>query len=147
MQPTNPPPAQPIAAPKMSSTVLFAIVAIALIAIAAIFGVIIFYGGALTHVLWYIGFSSLIFALLFYLVFASTHNRTVAMPLAGAFFVIGIGSFYGSVFVNDAEQPGGKLLWGIVISIFAIIVLTTIFIMARQGERDVIRKSQRKITP
>lgn len=147
MQPANNPPAPAIAPPRMSSTVLFAIVAIALVAIAAIIGFIILYGGALTHVLWDIGVASLIFCLLFYMVFAATHNRSIAMPLAAAFFVIGIGSFYGSVFVNDAEQPGGKLLWGVVISIFAIIVLTAVFMMTREGEEDAVRKSQRRITP
>lgn len=150
MQPASPPPqaAQTIAAPKLSSLALYAIAAIAVIAIAAIFGFILFASGlSFTSKLWWMGVCGLVFALIFYMVYASTHNRMVAFPLAGAFFVIGIGSFYGSVFVNDAETSGGKLLWGLVISIFVVIVLLTVFYMARQSERDAIRKGQRKVTP
>ena len=150
MQPASPPPAaaQTIQAPKMSSLALYAIAAIAVIAIAAIFGFILFASGlSFTSQLWWMGVCGLIFALIFYMVYASTHNRSVAFPLAAAFFVIGIGSFYGSVFVNGNETSGGKLLWGLVISVFTIIVLVTIFYMSREGESDKIRKSQRKVTP
>ncbi len=150
MQPASPPPAaaQTIQAPKMSALALYAIAGIAVIAIAAIFGFILFASGlSFTSQLWWMGVCGLLFALIFYMVYASTHNRSVAFPLAGAFFVIGIGSFYGSVFVNANETSGGKLLWGLVISVFTIIVLVTIFYMSRQGERDKIRKSQRKVTP
>ena len=150
MQPASPPPAaaQTITAPRLSSLALYGIAGIAVIAIAAIFGFILFVSGlTFTSQLWWMGVCGLIFALIFYMVYASTHNRTVAFPLAGAFFVIGIASFYGSVFVNANETSGGKLLWGLVISVFAIIVLVTIFYMTRQGERDAIRKSQRRVTP
>ncbi len=150
MQPASPPPAaaSTITAPKLSSLALYAIAGIAVLAIAGIFGFILFASGlSFTTQLWWMGVCGLVFALMFYMVFASTHNRTVAFPLAGAFFVIGMASFYGSVFVNGNETSGGKLLWSLIISVFAIIVLVTIFYMSRQGERDAIRKSQRRVTP
>ncbi len=130
MQPASPPPAPAPAAPvpKVSSLALYAIAAIAIIAIAALFGYILFVSGlSFTTQLWWMGICGLIVAFLFYMVYAATHNRTVTFPLAGAFFVIGIGSFYGSIFV--------------------VIILATIWSMARHTERDAIRKSQRKVTP
>jgi hypothetical protein len=150
MQPASPPlsPTPAIAAPKLSSLALYAIAAISIIAIAAIFGFILFASGlSFTSQLWWMGLSGLIFALLFYMVYASTHNRTVAFPLAGAFFIIGVGSFYGSIFA-DANQGGlGKLVLSLILSIFVVIVLVMIFYMSRQEERDAIRKSQRRLTP
>ena len=150
MQPAPPPPAPApaIAAPKLSSLALYAIAAIAVIAIAAIFGFILFASNlSFTSQLWWMGLCGLVFALLFYMVYASTHNRTVAFPLAGAFFVIGVGSFYGSILVNDNEATVGKLVLSLILSVFVVIVLLTIFYMSIQGERDAIRKSQRRITP
>jgi hypothetical protein len=150
MQPASPPPspAPAIAAPKLSSLALYSIAGIAIIAIAAIFGFILFASGlSFTSQLWWMGLSGLIFAFLFYMVYASTHNRTVAFPLSGAFFVIGVGSFYGSIFV-DANQVGlGKLVLSLILSIFVVLVLVGMFYMARGEERDAIRKSQRRITP
>jgi uncharacterized membrane protein len=93
------------------------------------------------------GLSGLIFALLFYMVYASTHNRSVAFPLAGAFFVIGVGSFYGSIFADSNQSNLGKLVLALILSVFVVIVLVTIFYMARSSERDAIRKSQRRVTP
>lgn len=150
MQPAPPPPAPApaIAAPKISSLALYAIAAIAVLAIAAIFGFILFVSGmAFTTQLWWMGICGLIFALVFYMVYASTHNRSVAFPLAGAFFVIGIGSFYGSIFVDPAQSSFGKLALSVILSIFVVIILGTIFYMSRQSERDAVRKSQRKVTP
>jgi len=150
MQPAAPPPAPApaIAAPKLSSLALYAIAAIAIIAIAAIFGFILFASGlSFTSQLWWMGLCGLIFALLFYMVYASTHNRTITFPLAGAFFVIGVGSFYGSIFVDANQGDLGKLALSVILSIFVVIVLATIFYMSRQSERDAIRKSQRKVTP
>ncbi len=147
--PATPPPAAPAAAPKMSSTVLYIILAIAVIVIAAIFGFILVYVSGLTNQLWWMGLMGLIFALVFYMIFASTHNRTVVMPLSGAFFVIGIGSFYGSILsdTSPSSDPLNKLILIVIESIFVVIVLTAIYMMSRQGERDKIRKSQRKVTP
>ncbi len=150
MQPASPPPAPApaIAPPKISSLALYAIAAIAVIAIAAIFGFILFLSGlTFTTQLWWMGICGLIFALVFYMVYASTHNRSVAFPLAGAFFVIGIGSFYGSIFVDSNQSDFGKLALSVILSIFVVIVLATIWYMARNAERDVVRKSQRKVTP
>ena len=147
MQPAPLPQSAPPAGPKLSSAVLYAIAAICIVVIAAIFGFILLYVGGLTHQLWWMGLCSLIFALIFYMVFASTHNRTVAMPLAGAFFVIGVGSFYGSIAVDPNSDAFGKLILTVILSVFVVIVLVTIFYMARQGERDAIRKSQRRVTP
>lgn len=150
MQPASPPPAPTpaIAAPKLSSLALYAIAAIAIIAIAAIFGFILFASNlSFTSQLWWMGVCGLIFALLFYMVYASTHNRSVAFPLAGAFFVIGVGSFYGSVLVDSNQGSLGKLAFSLILSVFVVIVLVTIFYMSRQSERDAMRKSQRRITP
>ena len=150
MQPASPPPAPTpaIAAPKLSSLALYAIAAIAIIAIAAIFGFILFASNlSFTSQLWWMGVCGLIFALLFYMVYASTHNRSVAFPLAGAFFVIGVGSFYGSVLVDSNQGSLGKLAFSLILSVFVVSVLVTIFYMSRQSERDAMRKSQRRITP
>lgn len=152
MQPAPSTPPSPAAAaittPKLSSAALYGIAAIAVVMIAGIFGFILFLSGlSFTSQLWWMGLCSLIFALVFYMVFASTHNRMVARPLAGAFFVVGIGSFYGSIAVDNASTSLNKLVLAVILSVFVIIVLTTIFYMARQGERDAIRKSQRRVTP
>ncbi len=150
MQPASPPPAPApaIAAPRISSLALYAIAGIAVIAIAAIFGFILFLSGlTFTTQLWWMGICGLIFALVFYMVYASTHNRSIAFPLAGAFFVIGIGSFYGSIFVDANQSNFGKLALSVILSIFVVIVLVTIWYMARNTERDAVRKSQRKVTP
>ncbi len=145
------PPAAPAAAPeprlKLSKVVLYAILAIAVVVIAAIFGFILIYVAGLTHQLWWMGLVGLIFALVFYWIFAATHNRSIVMPLAGAFFVIGIGSFYGSIATDPGSDALGKLVLMVIESIFVVIVLATIYIMARQGESDKVRKSQRKVTP
>lgn len=150
MQPAPPPPAPApaIAAPKISSLALYAIAGIAVIAIAAIFGFILFASGlSFTSQLWWMGLCGLVFSLLFYMVYASTHNRTITFPLAGAFYVIGVGSFYGSILVDPAQTTLGKLVLCVILSVFVLIILTTIFYMSRQGERDAVRKSQRKVTP
>lgn len=147
MEPSPPPPASPVAVPKLSSTALYAIVGISIAVIVAIFGaILLFYTGGLSNQLWLIGLCGLVFALLFYLVFAATHNRTIAGTMAGAFFVIGAGAFYGSIAVGTGDGAN-KLLWMVFLSVFVVIVLAVIFYMSSQGERDAIRKSQRKVTP
>lgn len=150
MQPASPPPvaASTIRPPKISSLALYAIAGIAIVAIAGIFGFILFASGlSFTSQLWWMGLCGLIFALIFYMVYASTHNRTITFPLAGAFFVIGVGSFYGSIFVDPASSGLNKLVLAVILSIFILIVLVTIFYMSRETEGDAIRKSQRRITP
>ncbi len=145
--PATPPVAAPAAAPRMSSVLLYAIFAIAIIVIAAIFGFILVYVTPLTTQLWWMGVTGLIFAFVFYGVFAATHNRTIVMPLSAAFFVIGMGAFYGSILTNTTSDSLNKLVLIVIESIFLVIVLTSMFLMARQGEADKVRKSQRKVTP
>lgn len=145
---TLPPPAPAAREPrlKLSKVVLYAMLAIAVVVIAAIFGFILFYVAGLTHQLWWMGLTSLIFAFIWYLVFMGSHNRTIAMPLAAAFFVIGIGSFYGSI-AADTTDALNKLVLMVVLSIFVVIVLIAIWTMSRQSEEQQVRKSQRKVTP
>ncbi len=144
-----PPPASAAAEPrlKLSKIVLYAMLAIAVIMIAAIFGFILVYVAGLTHQLWWMGFTSLIFAFIWYAVYMGSHNRTIAFPLAAAFFVIGMGSFYGSIATDPVSDALNKLILMVITSIFLVIVLTAIWTMSRQGEEDKVRKSQRKVTP
>ena len=134
--------------PNLSTTVLLAMAAIGAILLAAIFEYILFLatGLRIDERLWWTGLASMIFALGFYFLFAVTHDRKVARPLAGGFFVIGAGSFYGSIFTGGASDLG-KLLYLILLSVLVIIVLAAIFVMARDAERDAIRKAQRKHIP
>ncbi len=144
------PPAAPAAAEprlKLSKVVLYAMLAIAVVVIAAIFGFILVYVGGLTHQLWWMGLTSLIFALIWYVVYMGSHNRTIAYPLAAAFFVIGMGSFYGSIATDPVSDALNKLILMVLESIFLVIVLTAIWTMSRQSEEDRVRKSQRKVTP
>ena len=151
MQPASPPAAPPAAAPaavpRMSSVLLYAIFGISVAVIAAIFGFILIYVTPLTTQLWWMGVVGLIFAFVFYMIFASTHNRTLVMPLSGAFFVIGMGSFYGSILTNTTSDTLNKLILVVILSIFVVIILTAMFMMSRQEEQDRVRKSQRKVTP
>lgn len=134
--------------PKISSLALYAIAAIAVIAIAGIFGYILFLSNlTFTTQLWWMSICSLIFSLVFYMLYASTHNRTISFPLSGAFFVIGVGSMYGSIFVDPYQGDLGKLILAVILSVFVVIILGTIFYMSRQSEDDAVRKSQRKVTP
>jgi uncharacterized membrane protein YbhN (UPF0104 family) len=134
--------------PSLSTTVLLAMAAIGVVVLASIFGFILFVAAGLRvdERLWWTGFASLIFAFAFYLLFAATHDRKLARPLAGGFFVIGAGSFYGSIFTGGASDVG-KLLYLILLSVLVVIVLGAIFVMARDAERDAIRKAQRKHIP
>src|SRR2546428_13085042 len=107
--PLAPPPAGPNV-PKLSTTVMFAMAAISAIVLAAIFAYILFVAVLrIDERLWWTGLCSMIFALGFFFLYASTHDRKIARPLAGGFFVIGAGSFYGPIFTgNPPEHP--KLL-------------------------------------
>ena len=119
MQPASPPPASgpALPVPKISSLALYAIAAIGVIAIAGIFGYILFASGLpYTTQLWWMAICSLIFSLLFYMVYASTHNKSITFPLSGAFFVIGIGSFYGSIFVDANQSSLGKLVLAVILA-------------------------------
>lgn len=134
--------------PKLSTTVLLAIAAIGVAVLAAVFGFILFVASGLRidERLWWTGLASMIFALGFFMLFAATNDRKIARPLAGGFFVIGAGSFYGSIFTGGASDVL-KLAYMIVLSILVVIVLVATFVMARDAERDAIRKAQRRHIP
>jgi len=136
------------ALPKLSTTVLLAIAAIGVAVLAAVFGFILFVASGLRidERLWWTGLASMIFALGFFMLFAATNDRKIARPLAGGFFVIGAGSFYGSIFTGGASDVL-KLAYMIVLSILVVIVLVATFVMARDAERDAIRKAQRRHIP
>src|SRR5213594_3739177 len=141
-QPPAPAPSGP-AVPKLSTTVLLAMGAIATIVLAAIFAYILFVARLrIDEQLWWTGLASMIFALGFYLMYAATHDRAIARPLAGGFFVVGAGSFYGSIFTGGSNDFA-KLMYLILLSI----VLGAIFVMARDAEKDAIRRAQRKYIP
>ncbi len=135
------------AVPHLSTTVLMAIGAIGTIVLASIFGFILFVATMrLDERLWWTGLCSMIFALGFYMLFAATHDRKIARPLAGGFFVIGAGSFYGSIFTGGSGDLA-KLLYLILLSVLVIIVLGAIFVMARDAEHDAVRRAQRRHIP
>src|SRR5947209_1755177 len=145
-QPPAPAPSGPTV-PKLSTTVLLAMGAIATIVLVAIFAYILFVAPALRidERLWWTGLTSMVFALGFYMMYAATHDRTIARPLAGGFFVVG-GSFYGSIFTGGSNDFA-KLMYLILLSILVMIVLGAIFVMARDAEKDAIRRAQRKYIP
>lgn len=133
--------------PRLSTTVLLAMAAIGGIVLASIFGYILFVAKLrLDEQLWWSGFASIIFALGFFMLFAATHDRKVARPLAGAFFVISAACFYGSIFTGGSDDFA-KLMYLILLSILVVAALGAIFVMARDAERDAIRKAQRKVMP
>jgi hypothetical protein len=145
--PAMPPPAAGSMLPRLSSTVLIAMGAIGGIVLASIFGYILFVAHLrLDEQLWWTGFASMVFALAFYVLFAATHDRRIARPLAGGFFVISAGSFYGSIFTGGSSDLV-RLVYTILLSILVMIVLGAIFVMARDTERDAIRKAQRRHIP
>ncbi len=147
MEPIQPPAPGGPAVPKLSTTVLLAMAAIAVLVLASIFGYILFLTTMrIDERLWWTGLSSMIFALAFYLLFAATHDRKIARPLAGGFFVVGAGSFYGSIFTGGSSDLA-KLLYLILLSVLVIIVLGAIFVMARDAERDAVRRAQRRHIP
>ncbi len=148
MEPIPAPPTGGPAVPKLSTTVLLAIAAIGVALLVAVFGFILVVANIpnIDSRLWWTGFASMIFALGFFLLFAATHDRKIARPLAGAFFLIGAGSFYGSIFIGGASDVL-KLVYMIVLSILVIVVLGAIFVMARDAEKDAVRKAQRRHIP
>src|SRR3989475_4066672 len=143
-QPPAPAPSGP-AVPKLSTTVLLAMGAIATIVLVAIFAYILFVERTLRidERLWWTGLASIIFALGFYMMYAATHDRTIARPLAGGFFVVGAGSFYGSIFTGGSNDFA-KLLYLILLSILLMIVLRAIFVMARAAVKEANRRAPRQ---
>jgi len=145
-QPPAPPASGPTV-PKLSTTVLLAMGAIGTIVLVAIFAYILLVARLrLDEQLWWTGLASMIFALGFYMMFAATPDRMIARPLAGGFFVVGAGSFYGSIFAGNSSDFA-KLMYLILLSILVMIVLGAIFVMARDAEKDAVRRAQRKYTP
>src|SRR5437879_12967948 len=145
-QPPAPAPSGPTV-PKLSTTVLLAMGGIATIVLAAIFAYIRLVARLrLDEQLWWTGLTSMIFALGFYMMYAATHDRIIARPLAGSFFVVGAGSFYGSIFTGNSSDFA-KLLYLILLSILVMLVLRAIFVMARDAEKDAVRRAQRKYIP
>src|SRR2546425_12174525 len=133
MEPTpGPAPRGPLV-PNLSTTVLLAMAAIGIVVLASIFAFILFV--AILRVderLWWTGLASMIFALAFYLLFAATHDRKLARPLAGGFFVIGAGSFYGSIFTGGAGVAA-KMLYLRLLSPLVVILLAAILGLAPDG--------------
>src|SRR2546428_11513245 len=81
-QPPAPAPSGPTV-PKLSTTVLLAMGAIATIVLVAIFEYIPLVARLrLGEQLWRTGLTSMIFALGLYMMFAATHDRMIARPLA-----------------------------------------------------------------
>src|SRR2546429_5983121 len=142
--PPAPAPSGP-AVPKLSTTVLLAMGAIATIVLVAIFAYILFVAPALRidERLWWTGLASMVFALGFYMMYAATHDRMIARPLAGGFFVVGAGSFYGSIFTggsNDFAEPMDLIL----LSVLLMILLAAIFFLAQDARKDMVRRALRK---
>ena len=148
MEPVPAPPTGGPAIPKLSTTVLFAIAAIAILVLVAVFAFILFFANIpnIDSRLWWTGFASMIFALGFFVLFAATHDRKIARPLAGGFFVVSAGSFYGSIFTGGASDVL-KLVYLIIVSVLVIVVLGAIFVMARDAEHEAVRKAQRRHIP
>jgi hypothetical protein len=149
MSPPDVPPPRPgsLLLPRLSTTVLIAMAAIGSILLASIFGYILFVARLrLDEQLWWTGLASAVFALGFFLLFAATHDRRIARPLAGAFFVISAGAFYGSIFTGGSDSIA-KLAYTIILSILVMIALGAIFVMARDSEQDAIRKARRRHIP
>src|SRR5437879_10625153 len=145
-QPPAPAPSGPTV-PKLSTTVLLAMGAIATVVLVAIFAYILLVARLrLDEQLWWTGLTSMIFALGFYMMYAATHDRMIARPLAGGFFVVGAGSFYGSIFTGGSRDFA-KLLYLILLSLIVMIDLEALFVMARDAETDAVRRARRKYIP
>ncbi len=148
MEPGPAPAPGGLAAPKLSTTVMLAMAAIGTVVLVSIFAYILLVAPALRldERLWYTGLTSIIFSFAFFMLYAGTHDRMIARPLAGGFFVVGAGCFYGSIFTGGSSDLA-KLLYLILLSILVMVALGAIFVMARDAERDALRRAQRKHIP
>src|SRR2546428_12423810 len=145
-QPPAPAPSGPTV-PKLSTTVLLAMGAIATIVLVAIFAYILLVARLrLDEQLWWTGLTSMIFALGFYMMYAATHDRMIARPLAGGFFVVGAGSFYGSIFTGNSSDFA-KLLDLILLSILVMLAPGAILVMASVAVEDAVGVAQREDLP
>jgi len=142
--PTPPPSLKPPGL-QLSTVVLVALAAIGGVLLASIYALILIAVATTTSQLWWMGLSSAIFAVGFLILYAASGNRQIVRPLAGVFFLLSAGSFYGSILT--APEDGLRFLWFIILSILVVIVLAAIFVMTRQSEADAARRSQRKVTP
>jgi len=96
--------------------------------------------------LWWAGLAAWGLALAFHLVSAAEGDRRVSHRLAGGFFLVGAGCFYGSI-AGNADPVGTKLVWLVVLSVIVVALLAAIFVMARGSEADAERHAKRKMTP
>ena len=141
------PPPSPLPRLKVSSLALLGIAVIAVVVLVAIYGYILFVTTMAFHSkLWWMGLVSFIFAAIFYLLSAATKDRTIMRSASAAFFLIGAGGFYGSLFLNN-DSEFSKLVWLVILSILVVLILVGIVYMARTEERDAARKAQRRLTP
>src|SRR5256885_11873118 len=144
MEPTPAPAAPGPLMPTLSTTVLLAMAAIGVVVLAAIFGFILFIANLrIDERLWWTGLASMIFAFAFYLMFAATHDRKLARPLAGGFFVIGAGSFYGSIFTGGAGDAG-KLVYLVLLFVLVGILPCAVFVIAQDAGHDAILQAMRR---
>jgi hypothetical protein len=130
---------------QLSTVVLVSMAAIGGVLLASIYAFILVAIPTLTSQLWWMGLASAIFALAFLVLYAATSNRQIVRPLAGVFFLLSAGSFYGSILT--APEDGLRFLWFVLLSILVVIVLAAIFVLTRQGEAAAARRAQRRITP
>ncbi len=132
---------------KLSSAALMGIVAVVGLTAAGIFAYILFLAPlAGDQRLWWTGFAAIVFAFLAFLVYAGTEAK-VLQKLAGGLFVVGAGSFYGSILTSQDQDLSTKLLWVSVLSVLVVIVLAGVFVMARQAEATRARMARRRLTP
>ena len=80
----------------------------------------------------------------------SEECQGIARPLAAGFFLLGAGSFYGSIFLNS-DSGLIKHIWLVVLSVVVIGVLGGILMMAldaeADAEADAARHARRKVVP
>src|SRR2546425_7725145 len=110
---------------KLSSAALLGMIVAVGVVAAVIFGFILFVGNfpRLADRLWWNGIAALLFAFVAYLVYAGTEAKPLR-NLAGGLFLIGVGSFYGSILTGD---QGTMLIWLVVLSILVVIVLAGVY--------------------
>ena len=138
-------PAPAMARLKLSAVALLGIAVIGDVVLASIFAYILAIATMpIDSRLWWMGLVSFLFALPFYLLYAGTGDRRIVRSLAGGFFLLGAGSFYGSIFLNS-DSALIKLIWLVILSVVVVGVLGGILKMARDAEADAARLARRKV--
>ncbi|HEY5538959.1 MAG TPA: hypothetical protein VIL58_05405 [Thermoplasmata archaeon] len=142
--PTPPAPMPPVV--KLSTLAATGIIVILGIMAAGIFAYILFLAPMTTDQrLWWTGFVATAFAFVAYLVYAGTEAKSI-QKLAGGLFLLGAGSFYGSIFTGTGDTLG-KLVWAVLLSILVVVVLGGVYVLSRQEEATKTRLSGRRLTP